>query len=210
MKISRNLFLLLSSSMILFAGCRSAYNGLQPAQGSIHDLMQFKPAFTSSLYKTSVDVVGHHLGGLLLIKKMQDSSTRMVFSNEMGVKFFDFAFEKNGDFKVHHIMQQMNKKPVITTLRKDLQLILMDNIDPNTVLIKKDKDYLYYQVPVKGGANYYIINTLNKNLVKVERASKRKPVAEMVMLNYINGIPDTIGISHKGFEFNIALKRIER
>lgn len=190
--------------------CSSVYKGLQPAEGDIAQLMQHKPAFTSSLYRTSVDVVGHHLGGLLLIKRMPDSSTRMVFSNEMGVKFFDFEFKDNGDFTVHHIMKQLNKKAVITTLRKDLQIILMDQIDPKTVAIKKDKEYLYYMIPLKGGANYYLLDTLSNKLVRAERASKRKPVAEMVMLNYINGVPDTIGISHKGFEFNIALKRIER
>ena len=38
------------------------------------------------------NVVGNHLSGLLLIKKMPDSSTRMVFSNEMGLGFFDFEF----------------------------------------------------------------------------------------------------------------------
>lgn len=195
---------------MLLCSCRSVYNGLQPAEGNIQHLMNYKPAFTSTLYKTSVDVVGHHLGGLLLIKKMPDSSTRMVFSNEMGIKFFDFAFEANGDFKVYHIMKQLNKKAVITTLRKDLQLILMDHIEPEMITIKKDDQYLYYGIPVKGGDNYYIMDAIDHSLVRIERASKRKPVAELVMLNYINGIPDTIGISHKGFEFNIVLKRIER
>jgi hypothetical protein len=44
----------------------------------------------------------------------------------------------------------------------------------------------------------------------MERASKRKIVVEAIMKDYINGIPDTIGISHKTFNFTIGLKRIER
>ncbi|MBK7307905.1 MAG: hypothetical protein IPI88_13305 [Chitinophagaceae bacterium] len=50
-------------------------------------LQKFKPAFTVALYNTTVDVMGNHFSGLLLIKKMPDSSTRMVFSNEMGLGF---------------------------------------------------------------------------------------------------------------------------
>jgi len=30
------------------------------------------------------------------------------------------------------------------------------------------------------------------------------------MQHYIGGIPDTIGITHKNFNFNIGLKRLER
>jgi hypothetical protein len=44
----------------------------------------------------------------------------------------------------------------------------------------------------------------------MERASNKKTIVEAVMKNYQSGIPDTIGISHKTFEFNIGLKRIER
>jgi hypothetical protein len=33
---------------------------------------------------------------------------------------------------------------------------------------------------------------------------------EAVMRNYVNGIPDTIGISHKTFNFTIGLKRLQR
>jgi hypothetical protein len=44
----------------------------------------------------------------------------------------------------------------------------------------------------------------------MERASTKKTIVEAVMKNYLNGVPDTIGISHKTFEFNIGLKRIER
>src|SRR6187200_1732055 len=106
-------YLLFCSLLLFFIGCSPAYMHMQTTTGDISDLAKFKPAFNVALYKTEVDVVGNHLSGLLLIKKMPDSSTRMVFSNEMGLKFFDFEFTTDGNFKVYFIMKKMNKKPVI-------------------------------------------------------------------------------------------------
>ncbi|MEP7143593.1 MAG: hypothetical protein ABI707_12015 [Ferruginibacter sp.] len=202
--------LLLISCVIILLGCSSAYRHLQPATGDAGDLQKFKPMFSVAMYRTSVDVVGNHLSGILLIKKMPDSSTRMVFSNEIGFKFFDFEFSAGGGFKVFSIVKQMNKKPVIKTLRKDFELIMMDETANTNVLIRKDSGLIYYTFHNSNGYNHYITNSPGDELVRLERSSKRKTVMQAIMKNYINGIPDTIGISHKNFNFTIGLKRIVR
>jgi len=183
---------------------------MQPSTADITLLQKFKPAFAVALYNTTVDVAGNHLSGLLLIKKMPDSSTRMVFSNEMGFSFFDFEFAADGSFKVYSIIKKMNKKSVIKTLRHNFELILMNNLDNSKAIIKTDSGQLYFIFPQNKGYNYYITNSDGTELVRMERASDKKIIVEAIMQNYINGIPDTIGISHKTFEFNIGLKRIER
>ena len=183
---------------------------MQSATADINLLQKFKPAFTVALYNTTVDVVGNHLSGLLLIKKMPDSTTRMVFSNEMGLSFFDFEFVDDGSFKVYSIIKKMNKKSVIKTLRHDFELILMNTLDYNKAIVKTIEGQLYFIFPQKKGYNYYITNADGTELVRMERASNKKAIVNAVMMNYNNGIPDTIGISHKIFEFNIGLKRIER
>lgn len=184
---------------------------MQVAAGNVASLQKFKPYFTVALYNTLVDVVGNHLSGVLLIKKMPDSSTRMVFSNEMGFKYFDFEFAADGNFKVHSIIKQMNRKAVLKTLRKDFELILMNKMPGSKVDIRKDPSgLLYYVFPQEKGFNYYITNSAGNQLIRMERASKRKIVVEAVVQNYINGIPDSIAISHKKFNFTIGLKRIEQ
>lgn len=183
---------------------------MQTVNVDFNKLQKFKPAFTVALYSTQVDVVGNHLSGLLLIKKMPDSSLRMVFSNEMGFKFFDFEFAADGKFKVHSAIKQMNRKSVLKTLRKDFELILMERLDLSTASVKTNNDQLYYIFPQDKGYNYYITDNAGDELIRMERASKSKVVVEAIMKNYINGIPDTIGISHKTFDFTIGLKRIER
>jgi hypothetical protein len=207
---SRIRYLLLSSYLFLFIACSPVYRQMQTATGNITGLAKFKPAFSVALYKTEVDVVGNHLSGLLLIKKMPDSSTRMVFSNEMGFKFFDFEFTPDGNFKVYSITKQMNRKAVIKTLRKDFELLLMERLDSAAVSIRTNNGLKYYVFPQITGYNYYITDSTGDELLRMERASKRKTVVQAIMNNYINGIPDTIGISHKTFNFTIGLKRIER
>src|SRR5438128_8324576 len=103
---------LLISCLFFLCACASQYKQLQQSTGNADCLQKFKPDFTRALYYTTVNVTGKYLSGILLIKKMPDSSTRMVFSNQSGFKFFDFEFSASGDFKVYYIIDKLNKKAV--------------------------------------------------------------------------------------------------
>ena len=203
-------YLILSSFLFILVSCSTVYSSLQQTDGNSRALERFKPAFRVALYKTAVDVAGNHLSGLLLIKKMPDSTIRLVFSNETGFKFFDFEFSPAGDFKVYAVIKKMNKRSVLKTLRKDFQIILMQGLNYEAAEIRKENDLLYYIFPEAKGYNCYITNSSGDELIRMERSSKSKPVASMIMKNYINGIPDTIGVTHHNFNFTIGLKRIER
>jgi hypothetical protein len=203
-------YLLLISCLIIQLGCVSVYKNLQDTTGDISSVQKFRPVITTALYKIDVNVIGKYLSGLLLLKTMPDSSIRMVFSTEMGFKFFDLEFAPGGRFKVNYIIKQMNKRPVITTLRQDFSLVLMLSLDPASAYIRKDSQYLYYVFPQKKGFYYYITDPAGDELVRMERSSKRKPVVEAIMKDYRNGVPDTIGITHKNFHFTIGLKKLER
>lgn len=200
--------LLLSSCLFSMLSCSPVYKNWPAVSGNAQGLQKFRPVIKVALYRTKVDVVGNHLSGLLMIKKMPDSSTRIVFSNEMGFKFFDFEFASNGDFKVYSIIKQMDKKPVITTLRKDFELVLMERLDSADVSIRKNNELLYYVFPQQKGFYYYITDSSSNHLIRMERASKRKTVVEATTQNYSSGIPDSIYVSHTKFNFTISLKRI--
>ena len=192
------------------AACSPAYKKFPTVAGDPNTINKFRPAFTVALYKTEINVTGHYLSGLLLIKEMPDSSTRLLFSNELGFKFFDFEFSKDGGFKMYYIIKQMNKKAVIKTLRKDFELVLMQNLHAADASIKNYKPFLYYIFPQQKGYNSYITDSTGNTLIRMERSSKRKTVVSVITKNDINGIPDSIGITHHNFEFTIGLKRIER
>ena len=209
MRLSPIHFLLLSSFICLLFACKSAYKTLQPALVENAGCVQsFQPHFTRNLYKAQIDVVGNHLSGLLLIKQMPDSSTRLLFTTETGVKFFDFEMARDGSFKVHYIMKKMDKKAVIKTLRKDFELVLMKNLNNQKTFTK---DLLLYHRFVSGSDyRYYITDANCTELIHIEKANARKLYGTIIMKNYTQGVPDTIGISHHNFEFNIGLKLIEK
>jgi hypothetical protein len=104
----------------------------------------------------------------------------------------------------------MNKRSVLKTLRHDFELVLMERMNPAKGSVRSADGLVYYVFPQKKGFNYYITNSSGSDLVRMERASNKKTIVEAIMKNYKNGVPDTIGISHKTFNFTIGLKRIER
>jgi len=203
-------YLLLSSCLLVFAGCASSYKQLQKIEGNSSCVEKFRPKFTTALYTTRVNIIGNYLSGLLVMKTMPDSSIRLVFTSEFGFSLFDFEFKPNGEFKVYHIINKMNRKAVIKTLRQDFELVLMQQLNTQKAQVFRNKDRIYYAFPQEKGSKYYITDPDCRELLGIERASERTAVVHVVMRHYINGIPDTIGISHTNFQFTIGLKRLER
>ncbi|MBO9727687.1 MAG: hypothetical protein J7623_03505 [Chitinophaga sp.] len=205
-------YFLLSSllGLALFTnGCRSVYKGLKPVAGDVNCIRQFSPQFNATLYSTQVDILKHHLSGLLFFKQMPDSSTRVVFANEMGFKFFDFEFDKQGNFTKHFLLAKMDKKAVVKTLKQDFALVLL-HPDLQAAHMAADSRYRYVVVPTGKGNNYYITDTACTQLVRIEKSSKRKPAVTVWMQHYNNGVPDTINIRHEHFKFNISLQKVEK
>jgi hypothetical protein len=202
-------FLRLISCLVLLSGCAGLYKNLPRAPVDGACLQKFSPVFESVLYNAYVDVTSRHLSGLLLIKKMPDNSTRLVFSGETGVTYFDFAFSDKGDFKVNRIIEQMNKKPVIKTLRKDFELVMLQHPEKASYSLR-DSAFSYIAFPQKKGVYYYITDTGCERLIRMERASRTKVVVVAVMQNPTHGSPDSISISHKNFHLDIGLKKINR
>lgn len=196
-------------NLFFFVSCASPLKGLQRVN-DISCPQRFRPVFKSSLYNTQVNILGKHLSGLLLIKTMPDSSIRMVFSNEMGFKFFDFGFAGNGDFTVYYVIKQMNRKAVIRTLQKDFEMIMMRHLHTAEAYIKNSEGLRYFIFPQGKEYNSYITTAGCTELVNIEKSKKRKLKVSAIMRNYIDCVPDTIGISHKNFNFDIGLKRLER
>ncbi|HSZ33264.1 MAG TPA: hypothetical protein VK772_08130 [Puia sp.] len=173
-------------------------------------MLKFKPDLHHVIYKTSVDVIGKHISGLLVIKRMPDSSTRIVFTNEMGFSFFDFDFLPDSGFKVYQIIPQMNKEALVRTLRKDFELLLYRNLSNSKYYSLKDSGMIYHAFPQMEGVNYYVTDSSCRQLVKMQRASTKKPVMEAYMYGGSSGLaPDSISIRHFNIShFSITLKKI--
>lgn len=205
-------YFLLSSMLaaMVVTGCRSVYKGLQTdAAAQPECIRQFAPQFTNTLYSAQVDVTKHHLSGLVLLKLMPDSAIRLVFANEMGFKFFDFEYDKDGNFTKHFIIPKMDKKPVVKTLSQDFALVLL-HPDLRKAHVARENGERFVVAPTEKGNNYYITDSACTELRRIEKSSRRKPVVRVELRHYQNGIPDSILIKHLNFKFNISLQRVEK
>jgi hypothetical protein len=199
--------LCLNAAGLLFS-CNT-YRNLQKIQTGESCVYQFKPEFSKAIYKTSADVEDNHISGLLIIKSMPDSSTRIVFTNEMGFPYFDFGFPAGHGFVLYQITPKLNNKFVIRTLRKDFELILFRNMDSTRYFALTDSLLVYHAYPQASGINYYITDAACRRLVKMQRASNKKPVVEASFLgSFSENAPDSMVIRHLNFKFTITLKKI--
>ena len=200
----------LISLFILVAGCSPVpYSGLQKASGLNPCFEKLRPQFTSVIYRASVNVTGHHLSGLLILKSMDDTTTRVLFSNEVGVTYFDFEFSKNG-FRVVTCVDKMNKKAVVNRLRDDLGLLLQHGFEKFSPEMLQDGNDSFYRFQRNKETVYYITDKECSILQRIETISGRKKKIQVNLTGTRGGMPDSVYLAHQSFEYNIALKQIEK
>jgi hypothetical protein len=203
-------FLLFSLAGIFCWNCASDYRHLQAIETSQNCITRLAPSeIHTAWYHASVDVVGNHISGLLLIKNMPDSSYRVVFTNEAGVTFFDFGFSRNGSFKVHNIIKQLDKGPVIQTLRKDFELILGLSFHGKAYQAWALDEDIFYGVSQKKETAYFITSKDCASLRRLELGSRRKRKVS-VQLTGGYPLPTKIELVHHTFNMQIKLTHFEK
>lgn len=198
-------FLLFVNVFLIFS---SLLSEAQIPLGEVDKCVQSSvPKFTSVLYGTSIDVAGHHISGLLFLKTMPDSSQRAVFTSETGVTFFDFEWNKKGDFKSLHAIKKLKKKLVLNTLRKDFELLVVpaslrnslkpDGSGKGHYSGKRNKETLKFKIEAQC-----------RSVSSVEVMGKKSKLVDSIFFPEGKNIPDSVSIVHHNFNMKISLKRI--
>lgn len=181
---------------------------LKPVAANQSCIKKLTPSgINTSWFTASIDVVGKHLSGLLFVKKMDDQSYRVVFTNEIGVEFFDFGFEASGAFKVYDVIPQLDKKAVINTLRKDFELMLGLPFRGTPEALQQG-DEIYYRYGQKKEVAYFITDRDCASLQRMELASSRKKKVTVVLSGSEAETPDSVAIHHHTFGMDIRLKKL--
>ena len=197
--------------LLLLSACSGhLYEELRSSPVSAQTLGALKPKLSNVLYRTEVDIMGRPLSGLLLIKALPDGTMRVVFTNEIGVKFFDFSFGKQ-KFEVISCIDQLNKKVVINQLRQDIGAILMYQLDFAKGQVYQLQDELYYQFPgEKGTKMYYITDAKQHAIKRIENTTNNKRKMVVQLFNQAQYVADSIFLDHKLYKFSISLKKIKQ
>ena len=191
--------------------CKSDYHALSPASMDEACATRLVPKLApASVYQASIDVTGHHLSGLLVIKAMTDSTWRAVFTNEAGVTFVDLGFNADGTFTVHHAIRQLNRKPILTTLSKDFALVIGLPFQHGQLSRFTAGDDVYFGVRQKNESYYFITRKDCAYLHRMERGSDRKRVVSIDVTGTAYPTPSQLMLRHHTFDMQIKLNRIER
>tara|TARA_R110000787_G_scaffold183014_3_gene295029 strand:- start:17880 stop:18500 length:621 start_codon:yes stop_codon:yes gene_type:complete len=163
----------------------------------------FSNTNTDYVYKAKIDIYGKNFGGILIIKKTEDNSHRVVFMTEFGNKLFDFLFENDRVIK-NFIIEELDKKFIVNTLQNDFKLLVSQK---NKVASQYDsgQEDIYKTIDDKQ-FNFYFINKKSSILDKIVSTSKTKEKVEVLFSNIESEIANTILIHHKNIKLNIALE----
>jgi len=160
----------------------------------------------SYVYRTRIHLYDNNFSGLIIIKR-QEKGHRIVFLNEIGMKFFDIELLPYS-YKIHHIFKPMNKKMLIKLLVSDFNFILMNDIKNENKFLKEKKSEKVALKPKKVKNIYYFDN----NSLLPKEAFKYSVFRKTTFLNYKNYndvIPQKISIKHKNIKFAMELNFIK-
>jgi len=157
------------------------------------------------IYRASLNLYDNDFSGIIIIKP-QANNNRIVFINEIGMKFFDFEFSKE-TYKVNYIFKPLNKKVFVKLLINDFRFILMNNL-------KKSNDFYKYkktEFNVVKPKNKKVLYFFNKDNLFPTKGIKFSILRRIVFLSYnkyINEVPHEIKIRHKNIKFEMKMEFI--
>jgi hypothetical protein len=188
-------------------GCASAYRSLRPSTADPGCPAKLRPEINLSYYHVDVDLMGRPLNGILVIKKMEDSSVRFVYTNGMGLTYFDMGHRDGEGFTVHRILEQLDKDAVVRTLQKDMKLVWMLGI-PDTGFTSLSREGVNYHLWREGKDHYYYLTQDGcAHLLRAERASSRKTIVVAETFGRVDGVPDSVSLTHHNLNMTIRMKR---
>lgn len=165
--------------------------------------------FSKKLLRVNMEIYGHYLSGLLLIKKLAKDGYRAVFMTETGIKLFDLALVPK-TFTVHFCIQELNKKFIIQAIAQDLRLLLVDIAPKQKITVLRDEENLFtvYRICETTCLDYYIGNA-NGLLVKLENRTPWAKKVTVVFNNYRNFVAQDIAIIHYDIDVRIFMHTLE-
>ena len=140
-------------------------------------------------------------GGILIIKKIKENNHRILFTTTFGNKIFDFQIV-DGSFKIIYIIEELNKKSIINTLKNDFEILIIEH---NTLYnVYTDQKLYVYQSKLGKGYNYYIVSE-NGILSEIIHSKKNKKNTIISFFEINNNLAKKIRIQHKNIPLSINL-----
>lgn len=157
------------------------------------------------VYKCQMDIYKNHISGILIIKKISDTTHRVVMTSDFGNKMIDFEISEN-DFKLNYVLADLDKKMVINFLKNDFQELLRQKY-PVTESFENENFSIFRSELDK--KNYYLsFNKENSLLTKIVYTKNNKEKINFSFEAKKPTFAEMINLEHKDFKINIKLFQI--
>jgi hypothetical protein len=211
MQKSTILYSIISGFLLLLVSSCSSLNvvkGYNPValETTAFDVPYFSSREIDYVYKANITIYGNELSGIFIAKKINDSTHRVVFTTEFGNKLLDFEISET-DFKVNSIVEELDRKILINTLKTDFRLLLK-----NSYVVKKQYDSSENKVFLTEDGktnNYLFISKADNKLDKIVNASKRKERINLFFTSENNIFATKIVIQHYNIKLRIELNYLQ-
>jgi hypothetical protein len=167
--------------------------------------------FEKSLFRCVLDISKNHVTGLILIKKTSDSSFRIMYSNEMGMNYFDFEFIRER-FIVHYTFPSFSKTSFLKILEDDFRLLLPEDFSGKRTILGESDTGRIGNFKVRAVTGKYIY-TVERDLSTIQSISSRGKLlrkTRIEFLRYGKGIPYRISVSNPTIGLKMKLTMLER
>ena len=200
-------FLITSILSTLFLVSCSSINLVQdyktvPIEKPVFQNTYFANPEIDYVYKANISVYDNELTGIFIAKKINETTHRVVFTTEFGNKLLDFEISDSA-FKINSIVDELNRKILINTLKNDFRLLLKNDF----VVAEKYENAENRVYKNKDGKNdiYLFSSIIDGKLNKIAQASKTKEKINISFTSENNIFADKIIIQHYNLKLRIEL-----
>lgn len=208
----RILYLIISLGLTLaLSGCAvktvEGFEKKAVAEPAAYTATYFADLSVDYVYKAQISVYGNDFGGIFIAKRIDDTTHRVAFTTEFGNKLFDFTITDN-DFKVNYILEELDRKIILNTLKKDFMLLLKKKHEVTGVY--ENSDYTVYTSKSGKRNNYLFTDNKTGRLKQIINATKAKEKVIITFEGQSNMLADKININHKNIQLDIALNYLNQ
>lgn len=211
MQKSTRPYLIISSFLLLILSSCATLNVVKEYNPAAIETTAFEVPYFSNpeidyVYKANVLVYGNELSGIFIAKKINETTHRVVFTTEFGNKLLDFEISET-DFKINSIVEELDRKILINTLKTDFRLLLRSNyVIKEQYNNKESKVFLAEDGKIN---NYLFISKADNKLNKIVNASKRKERINLFFTSENNIFAAKIVIQHYNIKLRIELNYLQ-
>lgn len=167
--------------------------------------------FEKALFKGSLDISKHHLTGLLFFKQTSDTSFRIIFTNEMGMKYFDFEFVRDR-FVVQYCFPSLSKKALLKIFEADFRLLLPDSTSVQNKVICKNESPANseYKVKTRSGKYFFTIGGASRRILQIFSSGQLIRKTRVFFVHGQKDVPDKIRILNPTIKLTLSLTLMDK